>query len=767
MRNIITYLSLLVFFMIFQSCSSLRSVPENDTLYVGANVKLENRGDLTAKGARELEGELKALTRPQPNSKVLGLPIKLWFYGVGGKRPAKNRIGKFIQTKLGEPPVLGSSVNIEKNRKLLVNRLENRGFFKATMTADTTVKRRRMTVNYKGNLGYRYKIAKIDFPKDSSVLSQHIAATAGASILQTGDYYSLENIIEERRRIDGILKEQGFFYFNPEYLIINVDSTIGNHTVNLYVQPKEETPIEARDVYRIKDVVVYADYELNEDTLFNPITTPKVRGIYIVDPEKRFRPRVFDRTLIFAPGDIYKRSDHNLTLNRLQTLGVYKYVKVRFDQSDTTGNYLDAFYYLTRLPKRTVRAEVSALTKTNNAGGSEISVSWRDRNLWKSAELLTLTAFVGAERQYASQSSVVSTYRTGFDVNLYVPRIIAPFRFNTNSGFVPKTRFNLGYELFNRTSQYTLTTFKGLAGYTWKESFTREHELNLVYINLIKAANITEDFQKRIDTNITLRRTIEPQFIFGSMYNFNYNSQIVPNNNRSQFYFNGNLESSGGLINLLTKSMQKNGDTLKIFNAPVSQFVRAEIDGRHYWHLGGDKANQFATRLIVGAGRPYGGTKHMPFTRSFFIGGTSSLRGFRARSVGPGTYYGGTAIGGRFLPDQPGDYKLEFNNELRAKLFSIVNGAIFVDAGNIWTAKKDPTRPGAEFTNRFLKQLAVDAGFGLRFDLNFIVIRGDIAFPLRKPWQVGNEWVGGEIDFFNKDWRKENLIFNLAIGYPF
>lgn len=752
---------------IIQSCSSLRAVPEGDTLYKGASVKLENRGEVSAKYVRDLQKELASLTRPQPNSKVLGVPFKLWLYGLGGKKPATNKIGRFIQNKLGEPPVLGSSVNIEKNRKILINRLENRGFFKATMTADTSVKRRRMTANYTGSLGYRYKIAKIDFPKDSSVLSQHIAATAGGSLLRTGDWYNLETILEERRRIDGLLKEQGFFYFSPEYLIINVDSTVGNHMVNLYVQPKEETPLDARSVYTIKDVIVYADYELNSDTLFNPISTPKTRGIYIVDPEKKFNPRVFDRTLIVGPGETYKRSDHNLSLNRLQTLGVYKYVKARFNQADTLGNYLNAYYYLTRLPKRTVRAEVTGLTKSNNAGGSEISVSWRDRNLLKSAELLTLTAFVGAERQYASQSSTINTYRTGFEANLYVPRIIAPFRFNTNSAFVPKTRFTLGYELFNRTTQYTLTTFKGLAGYTWKESFTREHELYLLNINLVKAANITADFQKRIDTNLTLRRTIEPQFIFGSMYNFNYNSQIVPNNNRSQFYFNGNLELSGGLLKLVTRNIEKNGDTLKIFNAPISQFVRAEIDGRHYWHLFGDKANQFASRIILGYANPYGDSKNIPFTRAFFIGGTNSLRGFRARSVGPGTYYGGTAIGGRFLPDQPGDIKLELNNEFRAKLISIVNGALFVDAGNIWTQREDTSRPGSGFTGKFLKQLAVSAGAGLRFDLNFIVIRADVAFPLRKPWQTGNEWVIKDINFSDVNWRKENLIFNLAIGYPF
>jgi outer membrane protein insertion porin family len=765
MRIIVRYYFLFILLLTLHSCST-KSVPAGDSLYRGAHVKIEERGSYTRKDANTLAGELSALTRPRPNTTILGLPVKLWLYTMAGHKPRTKGIGKWIQTNLGEPPVLGSMVNLEKNRQILANRLENRGFFKATVAADTVVKRKKMTANYTAKLGERYKINEVAFPTDSSVLSQHIFASKKNSLLKVGEAYDLETILNERRRIDAVLKEEGFFYFNPEYLIINVDSTIGGHKVNLFVQPKAETPFEAREVYHIKDVIVFADYELNDDTLFSKKTTPQYNGYYIVDPHKNFNPQIFKRTLIFDPGDVYKRSDHSLTLNRLQTLGVYKFVKVRFTQSDTAGNYLDAYYYLTRLPFMAMRAEVSGFTKSNNANGSEVSISWKDRNLLKGAELLTLTAFVGAETQLASKQSAIATFRTGFDINMYVPRIIAPFTFRTNSGFVPKTRFNVGYELFNRNTQYTLTTFKGLAGYTWKESFTREHQLDLININYLQPANITEDFQKRIDTNITLRRTIERQFIIGSRYNFNYNSLIVPNNNRSNFYFNADLDASGYFLALMKKP--EPGKKYMLFNAPISQYARIEFDMRHYWHLGGPQANQLASRIIIGSGWPYGNSEFLPFSKSFFIGGTNSLRGFRARSVGPGTYYGGTPQPGRFLPDQPGDIKLEINTELRAKLISIMNGAVFVDAGNIWTRNEDPERPGSAFTSQFLKQLAVNTGVGLRFDLSFIVLRFDLGFPIRKPYLPGGpRWVIKDIDFGNSAWRRENLIFNLAIGYPF
>lgn len=731
----------------FVSACSPKLAP-GETLFVGSEVKIEN----ASTGSREkkaLSKELAGLVRPRPNSKFLGIRFKLMF----------NRI-PFLGKKLGEPPVLTSSVNFEKNTQVLQNRLHNRGYFHATVQFDSATRRKKTKATFTANVGPQYTIDSVSFPTDSSDLGKAIARTAGRTLLKSGDAYDLDVIKSERARIDARLKNRGYYYFNPDYIIVNVDSTIGGHRVNLMLRIKPETPRDARHVYRIKDIIVHADYELNNtDTSSVKPDSSLYNGYFIIDPEKRFKPKVFDRTLVIKPGEIYSRADHNLSLNRLISLGIYKFVKVQFEevQSDT-ARLLNAYYYLTPHPRKSIRAEVGALNKSNNATGSEITLSWKNRNLLRGAELFTVSAFAGIERQISGQQPAVTTNRFGTDLNFIVPRITFPFKFNTSSEFVPQTRMNVGYELYNRTDQYSVNSFKLNVGYVWKEHITKEHQLNVFSINYVEPMHITPEFQSELNSNPTLARSIEAQFIIGSNYNFNYNSQVRPNRRRNNLYFNGNVDLSGNVLALLTGAKSTNKKTL--FRVPFAQYIRFEPELRHYLRLSNTKNHVLASRIIVGVGYAYGNSDAMPFSRAFFIGGTNSLRAFRARSVGPGTYYGGNAdTARRFLPDQPGDLKLELNTELRFNITSIVNGALFVDAGNIWTLNDDPLRPGSKFSGKFLSQLAVGAGFGLRLDLNLVILRGDIAFPLLKPWLKNNQHTFSDV--------KKEYIFNLAIGYPF
>ncbi|HYD92101.1 MAG TPA: BamA/TamA family outer membrane protein, partial [Flavobacterium sp.] len=231
------------------------------------------------------------------------------------------------------------------------------------------------------------------------------------------------------------------------------------------------------------------------------------------------------------------------------------------------------------------------------------------------------------------------------------------------------------------------------------------------------------------------------------------------------FYYKGSLDLAGNIAGLVTGANVKQGDTTKVLGVAFSQFVKMEHDFRHYMRLG--ENSQLASRIIAGVGLPYGNSSELPFIRQFFIGGTNSIRAFRARSIGPGTFRPDVDQYD-FLPDQSGDIKLEMNTEYRAKLFSVVHGALFVDAGNIWLWNDNEAKPGAQFSGDFLNELAVGTGAGLRIDLSFLVLRLDLAWPLRKPWRPeGDRWVVDEIDFGSKYWRKENLVFNLAIGYPF
>jgi len=668
----------------------------------------------------------------------------------------------WLKYKVGEPPVLASGSVLEKNRQVIQNHLDNKGFFRDSVQMDTSIKNKKLHVTYTALLDTQYRIKAVSYPGDSSILAQTIQRRATREkyrLLKPDDPYDLDIIKAERTRIDTRLKEHGFFYFGPDYLVANVDSTVGTHKVDIDMHVKPETPYYARKPYYINDVYVFTDFDINGDTSL--IGAKNFKGYTIIDPDNKFKPSVFSRTLVFDSGDLYNRTDHNLSLNRLITLGVYKFVKIRFEPADSAGK-LNAFYYLTPTNKKSIRFQVSALTKTNNATGGEFSVNWRNRNMFRGAELLTLSANAGFQKQI-SAGIRVNTLSYGLEANLFVPRIIAPFKINTSSAFVPQTKFSLGYSFFDRTTEYVLNSANAGYGYVWKNSVKNENELTLFNINFVKPTNITDSFQNKIDTNLTLARSVQKQFILGTIYNYNYNTQAKPNANLNNFYFNGNIDVSGNLIGLISGANIKEGNQKNVFGEPFTQYIRLEADFRHYLRLG--KFRSFNTRFNAGIGYAYGNDTILPFIKAFFAGGVSDLRGFRARTLGPGSYYAGNPRDS-FIYDQPGDMKLLLSMEYRAKLFSILRYALFADAGNIWTLRDVKDQPGGKFTSDFLNDIAIDVGAGLRVDISILILRLDIAFPLRLPWLPDGQKFG-DFNFGSSEWRKNNIVWNLAIGYPF
>jgi outer membrane protein assembly factor BamA len=286
-------------------------------------------------------------------------------------------------------------------------------------------------------------------------------------------------------------------------------------------------------------------------------------------------------------------------------------------------------------------------------------------------------------------------------------------------------------------------------------------------MNLVRPTYISPEYQQALDTNITLARSIEKQFIVGPNYNYNFNTQIKPNIHSNNYFFNANIDVSGNIMGLVSGADVRNGKQKNLFGIPYSQYVRTELDFRHYLRI--NKKTILASRILGGIGYAYGNSEVLPFMKAFFAGGTNDIRAFRARSLGPGTYYAGNASTSTVaLSEQPGDIKLEMNTEMRMKLFSVLYAALFVDAGNIWTMTLDSSRPGSKFSGKFLNEMAVGTGVGLRVDVSFFVLRLDFSIPVRKPFLPdGQRWVLKNIDFGSTEWRKQNLVFNLAIGYPF
>jgi outer membrane protein insertion porin family len=769
-NKLIYFLAIIAIFA--AGCSNTKHLPEGDMLYTGGKVTVKDTL-MTKKQRKVIKKELEDLLRPKPNSNFFGLRFKLYFYNLAGEPKSEKGFRHWMRTKLGEPPVLFSQVDLDYNADILQNYAENKGYFKTRTSADSISKNRRAQGLYTVTPNRRFTIRNVTFPKDSlsSQLEKDIARTKRRTLLRMGEPYDLGIIKDERDRIDQRLKNRGYYYFSPDDLLIRVDSTVGNYQVDLKVVVKEGTAEKAKQIYKIDKIIVYPNYSLtnNQDSIkSSPKGVEKYKDFTIIDSARTFRPIIYDRTLFFHKGDIYSRRDHNLSLNRLINLGTFKFVKNEFKPSDSIKNALDVYYYMTPQQKKSINQVTTAKTNSANYNGAEISVNWSNRNTFKAAEVLTISTFGGMELQVGGQNKGYNVYRVGGETSLVWPRFITPFKVKDSSAYVPKTKASLSYEFQKRIKLYALNNFRGQFGYLWKTNIRTEHQLYVTDINYVSPANVLQEYYNRIDAasdseKAALQKVIEKQLIFGPTYSYTF-TNTNQKRRYNTFYYKGTLELAGTLTGLATGA--KSSDPVTILNVPFSQFAKTEQDFRHYLKLG--ENSQLASRIIAGIGYPYGNSTSLPYIRQFFIGGVNSIRAFRARSIGPGAFIDPNQNSSGFLPDQSGDIKLEMNTEYRAQLYRIFHGAVFVDAGNIWLWNKDPLRPGAEFSGKFLNQLAVGTGVGLRLDLSFLVVRADVAFPLRRPAvNEGSPWVIDQIDFGSRGWRKDNLVLNIGIGYPF
>ncbi|MCC3216556.1 BamA/TamA family outer membrane protein [Chryseobacterium sp. X308] len=753
------------------SCSNTRFLKEGQMLYTGAKVKIEN-DTISKKEKKDLESALEANLTPKPNSTFLGLRPKLYFYNIA-KEPKKDKgFNYWLKYKVGEKPVLLGDVDREFNKDIIENYSENKGYFNARATYDTVSKNKKAQVIYTVRPGSRYLIDGVKFQKDSTLVNQEIQNLTDKTLLKNGKPFDLDVIKAERERIDNRLKERGFYYFHPDNIIVQADSTVSkNHKVELNVKLKDNTPDLATQQFSIDNVIVFPNYNI-QDVKDGKYSIPmdkdslskyRFDDIYVIDPQHKFKPKIFDRALYFKKGDLYNRSNHNLTLNRLISLGVFKFVKNEFIVSDSLSHKFDAYYLLTPRQVQSLRLEALGRTNSANYAGSELNLNWTHRNFFRGAEQFKAAIYGAFDFQMGGAQNANNIFRAGTNVQLSIPRIVAPFRFHSSSEFVPRTNITLGYEFQNRTQYYTLNNFTGSFGYVWKENARKEHDLKVIDITLVSPANVTEEYQIKADANPALARVVAKQLIFGPTYSYTYTNTMLPKTNT--VYYKGTLDLAGNITGLVTGADVKKDKEKKIFGIPFSQYVKIENDFRFY-HKFSEKSS-LATRFIGGIAYPYGNSEFVPFSKQFFSGGSNSIRAFRARTLGPGSFDPRTIEPGAYF-DQSGDIKLELNAEYRANLYKFLNAAVFVDAGNIWLLHDDENRPGAKFSKDFLNEIAVGAGVGLRLDFSILILRLDLAMPLRVPYyQKGDRWAFDKINFGDSSWRKDNLVLNIAIGYPF
>lgn len=747
------------------ACSTTRTVPEGDRLYTGADVKWTEKDK--PKDYSELKDGLEERIRPEPNRKFLGMPMKLWLYNLGNE-PKKKGLNYLLRKKWGEPPVLLSQAKPERISDVLESYLEDNGYFQSEMAYDIkTSGKKKASITYTATPDIRYTIRRVRFDTDTGLLGNNIRNIAYKTLLKPEKPYSLDMIKAERERIHAYLKENGFYYFTPDYLIVRVDSTL-HGKVDLYLRLKKTTPASALRQFYMKDVSIYTNYSLGRDSLLNEAESIRYQNFTIIDPDSLYKPIVFDRSVFLQNDSMYRLSSHNITLQRLVNLGTFKFVRGSFRPA-RDSSLLYAKFYLTPYPKRSLQFEVAGTSKSNSFVGSQVKISAKNRNFQRKANLLEINLGGGFETQVGGKTTQVSTnaYSLNGEVAITIPRFFTPvIRFNPRTPFVPRTRISVGYELLSRPNLYNLNAFSTQYGYIWKQTNYLDHALYPISITYVLPSNESPEFLEQLAQDPGLRRSVEKQFILGSNYTITYNNQD-PEKYHS-FYASLNGDIAGNLAGLLAKKEPLGNKTILGYN--FSQYLRISGEVRHYWKLG-DKL-RWVNRLYGGYGYAYGKTEDgtpptLPFVKQFFNGGSNSIRAFRPRSLGPGTYRDVNPDNNLLLANAAGDIKVEGNSELRYKPFSLLEVAAFVDAGNIWLGRS--TEPAKTFAfNRMFKELAVGTGLGLRIDASILLVRFDLSFPLRKPWLPdGERWVFEDIELGDGVWRKENLILNIAIGYPF
>ena len=753
--------------LLLASCSGTRHLPKDEKLYTGAKINLESTDHISHRKKKLIKTVAENAVRPKPNKKIVGLRPKLWMYMKAGENP-QSKLKKWFK-KNGEAPVFISSIKPAVTSAIIDARFFNIGIFNSYTEFKIIEKQHTSNIIYTSHIHVPYTINEIKYSISDDSLSRIILTEKKKSLIKTGDDYNLEKLKSERLRIDALLKDNGYFYFNPDFLVFKADTSVKNHDVTLRLSLKDSIPEKALIVYRINKVFIDQDFSLDEDTAkAKDIIWYQGNYFFGTEAEMRIRPKVISQSVYLRKNEIYSRKNHNITLNRLMTMGNFKFVRMNFSDSDITATgFLDVTILMTPLPEHTFRAEIGIVSKSNNYTGPRLNTSFINRNTFNGAELLNLNLAASFEAQLSGANKNLYSFSVNPQVELYFPRFILPFKIKTNSLYIPKTRLSLSYIFSKRVGYFDMHTLQFTYGYKWKQDIRIEHELNPVNISFTKLLNQTVAFNELLAANPFLKKSYEEQFIAGSTYIYTYNEQVFPLK-KIQYFFQLTAEAAGNAFSLAQTINGKKisaDNPSSVIGSVYSQFARLSIDGRGYYNFR-DK-NKLAMRVYAGIAKPYGNSSVLPYTRQYFSGGPNSIRAFSINSVGPGTYdQKNDSLG--FL-QLGGDVKLELNSEYRFGIYRFIKGALFADAGNVWLLKSNPDTLGIPFSfSRIGKDIAVGAGIGLRVDVSFFILRFDLATPLRIPWlEQTNKWVIKEINPGSSAWRKGNLILNVAIGYPF
>ncbi len=752
---------------LFYSCGSTKYVPENKYLLDKYQVK-------TSSKKINLD-ELATYIKQKPNKKILGLKFHLSVFNLS-RDTKDNWWNKWLRT-IGEEPVILDEYQTVKTTGQLQLYLENKGYYNALVTDSIIYKKKRAKIIYTLELNEPYRINSLNYLFDDPNLAQYIISDTANNLLNVHDNFDVDVLSAERVRIEILLKNKGFYNFSKEYIFYQADSTKENHKVDVtlgikkYRQYHDDNSFTEipHPRYKIGKVSLITNFNPKEalgdaDAYFSKLDTISTDSILVVyDQKLNVKPRVVLSSNFVIPGDLYNLDKVNQSYRNLSSLKLFRLVAIEFSepegQSDKNLRTLNCNIQLTPFILQSYSIELEGTNSSGNIGGGG-NLVYQHRNLFMGAENFDFRVKGAIESlKETNTGKNANMLELGAEANLFIPKFILPFKTQQFiKKYNPKTTLKLAYN-FQRRPDYTRTVANASFGYIWKGNRFVTHIINPIEVNLVQIPYKSPDFINWLEGRY-IKYSYQPHLVSVTNYSMTYTNQNLQKS-KDFIYFKFNAESAGNILYSFDNIIgaQKDSGVYKLFNTDYAQYLRGDFDFRYYNILG--PGNSVVYRIFAGAGLPYNNSKALPFEKKYFSGGANSIRAWQVRDLGPGSYK--ELVKGTYS-NQTADIKLEANIEYRFKLFWLLEGALFVDAGNIWAINKNDERAGALFVlDKFYKDIAVGTGFGTRFDFSFFIFRFDLGIKTRDPsYPDGQKWTFG-----NRKLGRNDFVLNLGIGYPF
>lgn len=752
--------------VVLMSCSAKKFLPEDARYFAGHEFEYAPEDEQVPKALKNrLENEIS----PDPVFKVFGSRPEVWLHGVVGETKKEKGFKYFLKYRIGKEPVYVNDISLPRNTGFVENLLVSEGFFRASVQARVDSSKREAKVVYEINQGPAYRYDSLFVCEEPSSICAPVDSLIRTGSLKPGDIFSRTELEEERTRIGDHFRSEGYYYFRQDYVKYSVDSTAGNQTVKVRADIEEGLDAGWLQPYRVVDVLVdISGNSTAKDTLPGPIRVIVGRHNPFLKPDKILP------FIALEPGQLYSLEDQRITLRQLNRLDVFEFVNIRFTPDTMLGSYeLRAEVLTSPRKKQSLSTELTVSTTSNNFTGPGIRVEYNNRNLFRGAEKLRITGVGRYEAQLSGSRRGIAVFEIDLQADLLLPRLKGPFNPENAKGNVPRTKYGISYRLYNQPDFYTQEAFGGHYGYEWLGGTEHFHDLKLVNFIYLRLLNTSDRLNQLLENNFFFRESFNNQVIVGPSYHYTY-VQKSKRDRWVRYFFTGAIDFAGNALyagnRLLDIPRESNGnendeENYTFFGVPFSQFGRLQQDHRVY--LTTSRSSELVLRANVGVGVSYENSNTLPFSKQFFVGGPSSLRAFQPRGLGPGTYRNTDTQFGSFF-DQTGDIIIELNVEHRFAQTGFFEGAIFSDIGNVWLISENEERPGGKFEWKdFVSEMAIATGVGLRMDLTAVLIRLDLAFPIRLPYLAeGDRWAFDQISI-SRDWRRDNLIWNIGIGYPF